>query len=142
MAHRRFTHRFRRRTPTAHVLIATMACALPRLLHAQSVPTGQATPASFPAYRKPVVALVQPANGGTVPQDKPVVVFAQRAPGDGVDVKSLTLSAVGSDITAAFKLLPATRGVRSLDPTAIHRPASASTELSHAAALTSTPAGP
>ena len=105
MAHRRFTHFFRRRAPAARVVAALVAYGLPRVLHAQSspAPVQQASPQLAP-YRTPVIALVQPASGGTVPQDKPVVVFrfAQGEPDDAIDAKSFAVSIDGVDVTPGF----------------------------------------
>ena len=104
MTHRRFTHYFRRKAPTARALAAVVACSIPRLLHAQASPP-VVTP-SIPAYRTPVIALVQPIDGGTVPQDKPVIVFriAQGEPDDPIDMRSLLVARDGVDVTAAFQL--------------------------------------
>ncbi|NUR35737.1 MAG: hypothetical protein HOQ30_17165 [Gemmatimonadaceae bacterium] len=108
MRHRRFTHHFRRRSPTTRIVAAAIACGLPRLLQAQSAPTPaqQAVPQLAP-YRTPVIALVQPASGGTVPQDKPVVVFrfAQGEPDDAVDAKSFAVSVDGVDVTGGFQVV-------------------------------------
>lgn len=107
MAHRRFTHLFRRRAPAARALAALIACGLPRLLHAQS---SSPSPAGLPAlgsYRTPAIALVQPASGGTVPQDKPVVVFrfAQGEPDDHLDLRSFAVSIDGRDVSAGFQIV-------------------------------------
>jgi hypothetical protein len=50
--------------------------------------------------------LVQPAGGGTVPQDKPVVVFrfAQGEAGDPVDARSFVVTVDGQDRTALFQV--------------------------------------
>ena len=64
MAHRRFTHFFRRRAPTIRALTVATACGFPRLLHAQA--TNPATSAASPAiipYRLPTIAFVQPQDG-------------------------------------------------------------------------------
>lgn len=105
MAHRRFTHFFRRRPPTAHALAAIMACALPRLLHAQTatMPTSGA-PAIAP-YRLPAIALVQPQDGGAVYQDRPVIVlrFMAGEATDPVDVTSLAVNIDGVDRSKLFQ---------------------------------------
>jgi hypothetical protein len=65
-----------------------------------------ATQASVPAYRAPVIALVQPALGGTIPQDKPVVIF-RFAPGeltDPLDARSFSVGIDGEDKTALFQV--------------------------------------
>lgn len=107
MAHRRFTHLFRRRAPAARVVATLVTCALPRLLHAQA-PSAPAPDAStLGGYRTPAIALVQPGNGGTLPQDKPVAVFrfAQGEPADAVDVRSLVVTLDGADVTARFQVV-------------------------------------
>ena len=81
---------------------------------AQSPATGMPSPTTVPApappalalYRTPVIALVQPAAGGTVPQDKPVVVFrfAQGEANDGIDAKSFFVTIDGVDVTPAFQI--------------------------------------
>ena len=66
-------------------------------------------PAAIAAYRAPVIALVQPAGGGTVPQDKPVVVFrfAQGEATDPLDARSFAVSVDGEDRTALFQVAAA-----------------------------------
>ena len=107
MAHRRFTHLFRRRSPTARSFAAAVAFGLPRLLHAQATnpSTLGPTPTVAP-YRIPTIALVQPVSGGSVPQDKPVAVFrfAQGESTDAIDAKSLKVSIDGVDVTPAFQI--------------------------------------
>ena len=105
MSHRRFTHLFRRRAPTARALAAIVACSVPRLLFAQApaVPTpGQ--PVLLP-YRLPSIALVQPQDGGAVYQDRPVIVvrFALGEAVDPIDATSLAISVDGIDRTKLFQ---------------------------------------
>lgn len=104
MRHRRFTHYFRRTAPAARALAAVVACSIPRLMHAQASP--QVPTPGIPAYRTPVIALVQPSDGGTVPQDKPVIVFrfAQGEADDPIDMRSLSVVRDGIDITTGFQL--------------------------------------
>jgi hypothetical protein len=57
-------------------------------------------------YRLPSLALVQPLSGGTVPQDKPTVVF-RLASGDStdpVDARSFVASVDGKDMSPAFQI--------------------------------------
>lgn len=63
-------------------------------------------PPALALYRAPVIALVQPAAGGSVPQDKPVVVFrfAQGEANDAIDARSLTVGTDGKDVTTAFQV--------------------------------------
>lgn len=67
----------------------------------------QTVPASpqLPSYHSPLLALAQPANGGSVPQDRPVIVF-RFAPGDStdpVDARSFTVTVDGKDRSAGFQ---------------------------------------
>lgn len=65
-----------------------------------------APPPQIAPYRAPVIALVQPADGGTVPQDKPVVVFrfAPGEAGDPLDAASFRAAVDGIDQTHRFQL--------------------------------------
>lgn len=105
MPHRRFTHLFRRRAPTARALAAIIACGLPRLLHAQT-PAGPAMgPPIVSPYRLPSIALVQPQDGGAVYQDRPVIVlrFALGEATDPIDATSLAVNVDGMDRTKLFQ---------------------------------------
>ncbi len=64
------------------------------------------SPIQVAPYRPPVIALVQPVNGGTVPQDRPIVVlrFAAGEPGDPLDMSGLRVSVDGVDATSRFQL--------------------------------------
>src|SRR3712207_547682 len=66
-------------------------------LPAPGPPSGQVPPSG--AYRTPSLALVQPASGGTVPQDKPVVVFRlmQGDASDPIDARSFVVTVDGQD---------------------------------------------
>ena len=68
-------------------------------------PSSAAAPAAVP-YRPPIIALVQPADGATLPQDKPVVVFrfAQGEPNDPIDLASFTVAVDGHDRTRLFQV--------------------------------------
>jgi hypothetical protein len=105
MQHRRFTHLFRRRAPTARALAAIIACGLPRLLHAQTPAVPTPGPQPVAPYRSPAIALVQPQDGGAVYQDRPVIVlrFALGEPTDPIDVNSLAVSVDGVDRTKLFQ---------------------------------------
>jgi len=74
-------------------------------------PVSPAAPAApIVAYRAPALALAQPLDGGTVPQDKPVVVF-RFVPGerdDPVDVRTFAVTFEGNDRSSAFQMDPAT----------------------------------
>ncbi|HET7585094.1 MAG TPA: hypothetical protein VFK13_09305 [Gemmatimonadaceae bacterium] len=71
---------------------------------APPVPTGvEQTPSG---YRVPLIELVQPQAGSTIPQDKPVVVFRleQGEPGDPLDLATFRVTVDGEDRTALFKV--------------------------------------
>lgn len=78
-----------------------------------SPPSPPSTLAALAPYRTPVIALVQPAATaggggsitGSVPRDRPVVVFrfAAGEPDDPLDVRSLVVAVDGADRTALFQ---------------------------------------
>lgn len=82
----------------AVVLVAT------HVVHA--VPLVSQQPPELTPYRAPVIALVQPASGGTIPQDRPVVVFrfAPGEPGDPLDAASFRVAVDAVDETARFQV--------------------------------------
>jgi hypothetical protein len=70
-------------------------------------PQASAQPSTVASpYRSPTIALVQPAPGASIAQDKPVLVlrFAQGEPTDPLDVRSLTIAVNGIDRTALFQV--------------------------------------
>jgi len=79
----------------------------------QPVPVPQPQPSSsapgIGPYRPPVIALAQPAEGATLPQDKPVVVFrfAQGEPNDPIDLASFAVVVDGHDRTRLFQVTAA-----------------------------------
>lgn len=62
-------------------------------------------PASAGSYRAPWILLVQPQDGGVVPQDKPLAVFrfAQGEANDPLDARSFAVSVDGEDRTSLFQ---------------------------------------
>ena len=75
----------------------------------RAFPLGAQQPAppaaeGVPAYRAPTIALVQPAPGGTVPNDRPVVVFRFGAgePADPIDARSFAVAVSDHDRTSFF----------------------------------------
>lgn len=106
MRHRRFTHFFRRTAPARRIVTALAVCALPRAMYGQSEAPPAGVTGAASAYRIPVLALVQPTSGGTVPQDKPVVVFrfAQGEPDDQLDLRSFSVAVDGRDVGAGFQI--------------------------------------
>jgi hypothetical protein len=63
------------------------------------------TGATLPPYRAPVIALAQPPNGGSVPQDKPVAVFRFTAgeSTDPIDIGTFAVSVDGEEHTSLFQ---------------------------------------
>lgn len=83
------------------VLLCLVLSATP--LAAQQSP-GAAS--SLPAYRPPALALVQPAAGGSLPSDKPILVFrfAPGEPNDPIDAQSFAVTVDGTDRTSRFQV--------------------------------------
>lgn len=63
-------------------------------------------PAPADAYRVPSIVMVQPLDGGSVPRDKPIVVFRLTAgePTDPIDTRSFAVTVDGADRTASFEV--------------------------------------
>ncbi|MFN2399803.1 MAG: hypothetical protein ABR543_14380 [Gemmatimonadaceae bacterium] len=63
-------------------------------------------PTTITPYRTPRIALVQPAPGGTLPQDKPVVVFrfTEGEPADAIDAASFRVSVDSHDRSSSFRV--------------------------------------
>ena len=98
-----FTSSSRRPMRAAHVV----AVSLLALAVADSVSAQQPVPATpaLPSYHPPLLALVQPAADGKLPQDRPIVVF-RFAPGDStdpVDARSFAITVDGKDRSAGFQ---------------------------------------
>lgn len=93
----------RRRNQVANAATACLfALTITRPVEAQQA--GAVSP-QLPSYHPPVLALAQPGNGGSVPQDRPVIVF-RFAPGDSsdpVDARSFTITVDGKDRSAGFQ---------------------------------------
>ena len=70
----------------------------------QPTPPSSSSPVLAP-YRAPAIALVQPAAGGTLPHDRPVLVFrfAAGEPNDPLDTRSFAVAVDGEDRTALFQ---------------------------------------
>lgn len=106
MSHRRFTHPFRR-APRVGALVVATICGGARIAHGQSPPASPSTQTAptVAAFRAPVLALVQPLDGGIVHQDRPVVVF-RFATGDAtdpIDVGSFVVTVDGIDRSRHFQ---------------------------------------
>jgi hypothetical protein len=93
--------------------LLVVGMTLPASLRAQQ-PIPAPPSATLAPYRAPVIALVQPApfgtaglttGAGSVPQDRPVVVFrfAAGEPDDPLDVGSFVVAVGGADRTALFQ---------------------------------------
>ena len=98
-----FTFLSRRPKRAAHVV----AVSLLTLTVAYSVSAQQPVPATaaLPSYHPPQLALVQPGPDGSIPQDRPIVVF-RFAPGDStdpVDARSFAITVDGKDRSAGFQ---------------------------------------
>ena len=90
------------------IRLALVLCALASSLRAQQPgsPGQPAASSQLPPYRPPALALVQPAAGGSVPEDKPVVVFrfAPGEPNDPIDARTFAVALDGMDRTAQFHI--------------------------------------
>lgn len=73
----------------------------------QPTPPPNSLPVLGP-YRAPALALVQPTAGGSVPQDRPVVVFrfAPGEPNDPVDARSFAVTVDGENRSSLFQISP------------------------------------
>jgi len=86
-----------------HVCLALLvAVGLGQPVRAQEA----ATPPGVTPYRAPTIALVQPPVGGSVPADRPVVVFrfAPGEPTDPIDAGSFTVLVDGRDRRSLFQM--------------------------------------
>ena len=92
---------------TLPIAIAAMigAVASPAGAQAPTPPSPPGSVTMLAPYRAPVIALVQPPGGGTVPLDRPAVVFrfAAGEPDDPLDLGSLLVAVDGADRTALFQ---------------------------------------
>ena len=89
------------------VTTSVVALGLPRAAAMAQPPAPQAY--VIPATpRVPVIALVQPPNGGTIPLDRPVLVFRFTAadPSEPLDLGSLRVLMDDKDVTNAFHITP------------------------------------
>ena len=73
---------------------------------APTITAAAQTPVVPVPYRAPTIAMVQPVNGGTVPRDKPIVVFrfARGEAADPVDVGTFAVIVNGIDRTPHFQV--------------------------------------
>jgi hypothetical protein len=85
------------------VLLAAVSMAVVAGQQASGPPT------SLSVYRPPALALVQPAAGGSVPEDKPVLVFRfiPGEPNDLIDLRSFVVTVDGTDRSALFHVTSA-----------------------------------
>ena len=81
--------------------------AIVAILLAATVPVGAQAPVPAP-YRSPTIALVQPSGAGTVPRDKPILVFrfTRGEPNDPVDAGTFAVAVNGVDRTSHFQVGP------------------------------------
>jgi hypothetical protein len=93
-------------TPPVPIVVPPVPVPIPISVPA-TVPMVPAAPAAaILAYRAPALALAQPPGGGTVPADRPAVVFrfAVGEPDDPLDTRSFTVAVDGHDRTVLFQL--------------------------------------
>jgi hypothetical protein len=91
---------------TLAIGLALLAKAEPADAQQSAPPVAGSAPAAPSAYRPPALALVQPAAGGSIPQDRPVVVF-RFAPGeaaDPIDAGSFAVIVDGQSRNALFQV--------------------------------------
>jgi hypothetical protein len=93
--------------------VATLAIGLALLAKAEladaqqsAPPVAGSAPAALSVYRPPALALVQPAAGGSIPQDRPVVVFrfASGEATDPIDAGSFAVIVDGQSRSALFQV--------------------------------------
>ena len=120
------------RTSIALLVVATLAAPARAQQPPAPLPVPLPTPSSpsstadaLAPYRAPRIALAQPAaaeagGGGSVPQDRPVVVFrfAAGEPDDPLDVRSLAVAVDGTDRTALFQTTATPAGGQAWGPLA------------------------
>lgn len=94
-----------RTSSVSRALLLASAFVVLEVKHASAQPPPAQTVA-IAAYRAPVIALVQPAGGGTVAQDRPAVVFRflPGEPTDPLDVRSFVVAVDGADRTSLFQV--------------------------------------
>ena len=87
-------------------LTVTLPTAAMCLAVAGQLPRRRGAADTVDAYRAPSIALVQPAAGGAIPQDRPVVLvrFAPGEPGDPIDAASFAITLDGADRTRGFHI--------------------------------------
>lgn len=91
------------RAPSVSALISALLISARTAALAQQPVQG---PPPLAAYRPPSLALIQPAGGGSLPQDRPVIMFRFSA-GDSTDpieARSFAIAIDGKDRTALFQL--------------------------------------
>jgi hypothetical protein len=94
---------------TLLIVAASIPLAAQQPVNTPPVPPGQSPtmPAGISSYRAPVIAMVQPATnaqqGGSIPQDRPVVVFrfAQGEITDPLDVGTFSVCLTGPGVNTA-----------------------------------------
>ena len=86
--------------PRHHTILSFVAVIAGTLVQ-QGQPAGTAS-------RPPTIELAQPASGGTVPQDRPIIAFrfATGDSTDALDLSSLRVGVDGRERTAEFRIMP------------------------------------
>lgn len=94
-----------------HRTFAIVACFLVVLARPPAARAQQTMPpatAASNSYRPPSIVLAQPLDGGTMPQDVPVLAcrFSAADASDPLDLGSLRVALDGRDITPLFRTTP------------------------------------
>lgn len=104
MVRRRFSHHFAWPPITTRRVRSRTATAILTVFLPLSSPAAQQPPAT--QYRLPTITLVHPVNMGTVPRDRPTLVF-RFAPGesdDPIDSRSFAVTVNGVDRSERFQV--------------------------------------
>ena len=87
-------------------LTVTLPAAAMCVAVAGQIPRRLGAADALNAYRPPSITLVQPAAGGAIPQDRPVVLlrFTAGESGDPIDAASFAVTLDGEDRTRGFHI--------------------------------------
>lgn len=95
-------------SPNRARVVAILVVALVRPLASGGQTPAPTSVGSSASIRSPTTALTQPVEGGTLPQDRPVLAFRFAAvdASDPLDLASFRVSVDGRDRTTAFQVTP------------------------------------